>query len=62
MKVAPLFVTESAYNNPKFVEDVIRDVVIKFENNPVINYYEIEIEAFESIHNHCAWAKQKSLN
>ena len=55
------FVTESAYNNPKFVEDVIRDVVIKFENNPVINYYEIEIEAFESIHNHCAWAKQKSV-
>ena len=55
------FVNESAYNNPKFVEDVIRDVVIKFENNPVINYYEIEIEAFESIHNHCAWAKQKSV-
>ena len=53
-------VTEFAYQNPKFVEDVIRDVVIKFENNPVINHWEVEIEAFESIHNHCAWAKQVS--
>lgn len=54
------FVTERAYENPKFVEDVIRDVVIKLENNPVISTYEVEIEAFESIHNHSAWAKQVS--
>ena len=53
-------VTERAYENPKFVEDVIRDVVIKLENNPVISTYEVEIEAFESIHNHSAWAKQVS--
>lgn len=52
------FVTESAYNNPKFVEDVIRDTVLKLENNPDIDYYEVEIEAFESIHNHSAWARQ----
>ncbi len=52
------FVTESAYKNPKFVEDVMRDVVLKLESNPIINYYEIEIEAFESIHNHSAWCKQ----
>ncbi len=53
-------VTERAYENPKFVDDVIRDVVIKLENNPVISTYEVEIEAFESIHNHSAWAKQVS--
>ena len=53
-------VTERAYENPKFVEDVIRDVVIKLENNPVISTYEVEIEAFESIPNHSAWAKQVS--
>ncbi len=53
------FVTEKAYENPKFVEDVIRDIVSKLENNDVINFYEVEMEAFESIHNHNAWAYQK---
>jgi len=55
------FVTECAYNNPKFVEDIIRDVVIKFENNKIINFYEAEVEAQESIHTHNAWAYQKNL-
>lgn len=53
------FVTECAYENPKFVEDVIRDVVLKLDENEVIRSYEVEIEAFESIHNHNAWAYQK---
>ena len=53
------FVTESAYNNPKFVEDIIRDVVIKMENNDIIRYYKIEVEAQESIHTHNAWAMQE---
>lgn len=52
-------VTESAYENPKFVEDVLRDVVIKLQNNEIINEFEVEIEAMESIHNHNAWAYQK---
>ena len=52
------FVTERAYGNPKFVEDVIRDVVLKLEGINAIDYYEVEIEAFESIHNHSAWCKQ----
>ena len=56
------FVTERAYNNPKFVEDVIRDVVLKLKNNKVIKTYEVEIEALESIHNHSAWAFQKGFN
>ena len=53
------YVTECAYENPKFVEDVIRDVVLKLNENEVINFYEVEMQAFESIHNHNAWAYQK---
>ncbi|MBQ3310683.1 GTP cyclohydrolase I FolE2 [bacterium] len=53
------FVTERAYNNPKFVEDVLRDVVIKLRNNPIIKEFEIDCESIESIHNHSAWAYQK---
>lgn len=53
------FVTETAYENPKFVEDVIRDIVTKLNENEIINFYEVEMEAFESIHSHNAWAYQK---
>jgi len=53
------FVTEKAYDNPKFVEDVIRDVILKLKANKIIKYFEIECEAFESIHNHSAWAYQQ---
>ena len=53
------FVTEKAYNNPKFVEDVLRDIVLKLEKNKIIKEFEVEIEAMESIHNHNAWAYQK---
>lgn len=53
------FVTEHAYQNPKFVEDVIRDIVSKLNENEIINFYEVEMEAFESIHSHNAWAYQK---
>lgn len=53
------FVTEKAYENPKFVEDVIRDIVLKLSENKIVNFYEVEMEAMESIHNHNAWAYQK---
>ena len=53
------FVTEKAYDNPKFVEDVLRDVVVKLRNHPVVNWFEVECEALESIHNHSAWAYQQ---
>ncbi len=53
------FVTEKAYSNPKFVEDVLRDVVVKLRQNIIINDFEVECEAFESIHNHSAWAYQQ---
>lgn len=52
------FVTEAAYNNPKFVEDILRDLVIKLRKDERIQSFETEIEAFESIHNHNAWAYQ----
>lgn len=53
------YVTEKAYNNPKFVEDVIRDLVNELRKHNLIRWYEVECEAFESIHNHSAWAYQK---
>jgi len=53
------YVTEHAYNNPKFVEDVLRDVVLELRNNPVIDRFEVECESIESIHNHSAWAYQQ---
>ena len=52
------YVTEHAYDNPKFVEDVLRDIVLNFRNNPKIKYFEAEVESIESIHNHSAWAYQ----
>ena len=56
------FVTEKAWDNPKFVEDVLRDVVVKLRNNKTVNDFEVECEAFESIHNHSAWAYQQESN
>ena len=53
------YVTEHAYDNPKFVEEVLRDVVVKLRENAKITYFEVECEAFESIHNHSAWAYQQ---
>ena len=53
------FVTEKAYANPKFVEDVLRDVVVNLRKNEIVNDFEVECEAFESIHNHSAWAYQQ---
>ena len=53
------FVTETAWNNPKFVEDVLRDAVVKLRKHPLVKEFEVECEAFESIHNHSAWAYQK---
>ena len=50
------YVTQKAYENPKFVEDVLRDVVLSLKENKAITSYEVECEAFESIHNHSAWA------
>ena len=50
------FVTESAYQNPKFVEDILRDVVIALRKVENLSTFEVEVENFESIHNHNAFA------
>jgi GTP cyclohydrolase I len=50
------FVTERAYDNPKFVEDMVRDVAAMFNKDPRILGYIVESENFESIHNHSAYA------
>lgn len=51
------FVTEHAYENPRFVEDLIREVATALNSNDNIQSYELEVENFESIHNHSAWAQ-----
>lgn len=50
------FVTERAYENPKFVEDLVRDVAARCNAEPRITAYVAEAENFESIHNHSAYA------
>jgi GTP cyclohydrolase I len=50
------FVTERAYDNPKFVEDLVRDIAIALRAQPWLSKVRIEAENFESIHNHSAWA------
>jgi len=50
------YVTERAYDNPKFVEDIVRDVAVKFNKDDRISSYTVESENFESIHNHSAYA------
>jgi GTP cyclohydrolase I len=51
------FVTEAAYDNPKFVEDIIRDLAVRLDKDKRIAFYEISSENFESIHNHNAYAQ-----
>ena len=49
-------VTERAYENPVFVEDLIRNVAVRLNAHPQVTWYKIEAENFESIHNHNAYA------
>lgn len=50
------FVTEQAYQNPMFVEDVVRRVAEKALSNPDITWFSAGVESFESIHKHSAYA------
>ncbi|WP_296755535.1 GTP cyclohydrolase FolE2 [Thiobacillus sp.] len=50
------YVTERAYDNPKFVEDMVRDVAAALDADRRIDSYVVESENFESIHNHSAYA------
>ena len=53
------YVTERAYENPKFVEDMVRDVAVRMNNEDRVAAYVVESENFESIHNHSAYAMVK---
>jgi len=55
-RVDEKYVTEKAYENPKFVEDVVRSVAVKLDKDENFIWYSIEAENFESIHNHSAYA------
>jgi len=50
------YVTERAYDNPKFVEDIVRDVAARLNSDDRVVAYVVESENFESIHNHSAYA------
>jgi Uncharacterized conserved protein len=50
------FVTEKSFDNPMFVEDVVREVARKLESDPNITWFSVDSENFESIHNHSAYA------
>ena len=54
------FVTEAAYDNPKFVEDMVRDVILSIPKLGAFPWYSVEAENFESIHNHSAFAYAES--
>jgi GTP cyclohydrolase IB len=55
-RVDEKYVTEKSYENPKFVEDVVRGVAVKLNADDNFTWYSIEAENFESIHNHSAYA------
>ncbi len=50
------YVTERGYENPKFVEDVVRDIAAQLKPDPNILWFQVDVENFESIHNHSAYA------
>ena len=51
------FVTEQAFDHPKFVEDIVRDLAIILDADDRIDWYSINSENYESIHNHNAYAQ-----
>jgi GTP cyclohydrolase I len=54
------YVTEKSYENPKFVEGLVRDVASQVAKLDMIHSFEVEAENFESIHNHSAYARISS--
>lgn len=50
------YVTEQAYDNPKFVEDLVRDVAVQVKGVEGVTRFRVSAENFESIHNHSAYA------
>jgi GTP cyclohydrolase IB len=50
------FITERGFTNPKFVEDIVRDIALALNADKNITWFSVEVENFESIHNHNAYA------
>jgi len=50
------FLTEKAYDNPLFVEDVVRNIALRLQRHNNITWFKVESENLESIHNHNAYA------
>jgi GTP cyclohydrolase I len=55
-RVDEKYVTEQGFNNPKFVEDIVRDIAIKLKEDDNVTWFSVSAENFESIHNHSAYA------
>ena len=55
-RVDEKYVTERAFSNPKFVEDIVRDIAKKLKEDQNIIWFSVSAENFESIHNHSAYA------
>ena len=56
------WVTERAYDNPKFVEDLVRDIALRLMDEPRVAEWKVASENFESIHNHSAYAELYGSN
>ena len=50
------FITEKGYANPKFVEDIVRDIALELQADSNITWFDVGVENYESIHNHNAYA------
>jgi GTP cyclohydrolase I len=55
------YVTEHAFSNPAFVEDVVRSMAARLEEHPLVTWFSLEVESFESIHNHSAYASIEKI-
>ena len=55
------WVTERAYDNPKFVEDLVRDIALRMKRDPRVGRFTVSSENFESIHNHSAYAEVEGM-
>jgi GTP cyclohydrolase I len=51
------YVTEYAYDHPRFVEDVVRNIYLPLDQDPRITWFSIDVLSNESIHNHNAYAQ-----
>jgi len=56
-RVDEKYVTEKAFANPKFVEDIVRDIAQRLKKDSNITWFSVSAENFESIHNHSAYAR-----